>query len=71
MNINNAVANRQALVLFNFWLKKQQNDKRIGDLTFADFLEMCEFLAISEASNAANKSTATKQLTTYNKMKGK
>jgi hypothetical protein len=41
MNINTAVVNRLATVLFNFWLKKQQNDKRIGDLTMEDFVEMC------------------------------
>jgi hypothetical protein len=54
MTQDTAVANRQALALFNFWLKKRQNDKRIGDLTFADFVEMCEFLATLEASDAAN-----------------
>jgi hypothetical protein len=41
---NNALLKRQAIVLFNFWLKKQQNDKRVGDLSFEDFVEMCELI---------------------------
>jgi hypothetical protein len=54
MNVNTAVLNRQALALFNFWLKKQQKDKCIGDLTVNDFIEMCKFLAELEANNANN-----------------
>jgi hypothetical protein len=48
MKKNTAAARRKAILLFNFWLKKRQNDKRIGDLTAEDFIEMCEFLATSE-----------------------
>jgi hypothetical protein len=46
--------NRQAIALFNFWSMKNQNDKKIGELTPRDFIEMCEFLAELETSNAAN-----------------
>jgi hypothetical protein len=45
METDTAVLNRQALALFNFWLRKRQNDRRIGDLTIGDFVEMCEALA--------------------------
>ena len=43
--------NRQALVLFNFWLKGQEKDKPIGSLTIGDFIEMCGFLNEMEVSN--------------------
>jgi hypothetical protein len=48
MTKDTAVLNRQALVLFNFWLQKQQNDKRIGDLKIGDFVEMCEALMMEK-----------------------
>ena len=47
--------NRKALVLLNFWQTKHQNDKRIGDLTVGDFVELCEFLEqLDEVRNDAN-----------------
>jgi len=44
MNDKERLMNRKALVLLNFWQTKHQNDKRIGDLTAGDFIELCEFL---------------------------
>jgi hypothetical protein len=52
MEINTAIINRHALLLFNFWASKKQNDKRIGDLTIGDFFELCKLL--EEIKNAAN-----------------
>ena len=47
--------NRQALAVFNFWLKSQQKDKQIGQLTIGDFIEMCGFLKqLEEVRNDAN-----------------
>jgi hypothetical protein len=54
MGTDNATFSRQALVLFNFWLKKQPKDKHIGDLTIGDFVEMIAFLAEMETKNATN-----------------
>jgi hypothetical protein len=54
MSANTAVLNRQALALFNFWLKRQPQDKRVGDLAIGDFIEICELLAKMEAKDAAN-----------------
>jgi hypothetical protein len=54
MNIDTAILNRQALLLFNFWANKKQNDKRIGDLSIGDFVEMIAFLAETETKNAAD-----------------
>jgi hypothetical protein len=54
METNTAVLNRQALALFNFWLKKQPKNKHIGDLTIGDFIEMCAFLAEMEINNATD-----------------
>jgi hypothetical protein len=61
MNINNAVVNRQALALFNFWLKKQPKNKHIGDLTFAEFVDMCEIInsPAFTGDNKANSSACT------------
>jgi hypothetical protein len=53
MEKNIAVLNRQALALFNFWSMKKQNDKRIGDLTMQDFIEMVKFLAETEVKNGS------------------
>jgi hypothetical protein len=44
MTGNTAPVRRNALILFNFMGMKQRNDKRIGDLTVGDFIEMCEIL---------------------------
>jgi hypothetical protein len=60
MNTNNAVVNRQALALFNFWLKKRQNDKCIGDLTIGDFVEMCRFLAEIKHENTKDQNCSNK-----------
>jgi hypothetical protein len=49
---NNAILNRNALLLFNFWSMTQNKNKRIGDLTLGDFFELCELL--TEVDNAAN-----------------
>jgi hypothetical protein len=54
MTKNFALLERQGTALFNFWLKKQPKDKRIGDLTIGDFVEMIAFLAEMETKNAAN-----------------
>jgi hypothetical protein len=61
MEIDTAVLNRQALALFNFWLKKRQNDKRIGDLSIGDFVEMCEVLAMAKIENYPNKNQRKKE----------
>jgi DNA-binding Xre family transcriptional regulator len=60
MKINDAVLNRQALVLFNFWLKKRQNDRRIGDLTIGDFVEMCEVLTTAKIKKNTRKNYLNK-----------
>ncbi|MDR1333589.1 MAG: hypothetical protein LBJ71_00010 [Holosporaceae bacterium] len=52
MEIDTATLSRQALLLFNFWANKKQNNRRIGDLTIGDFFELCEIL--EETKNAAN-----------------
>jgi hypothetical protein len=54
MTTNTAILNRQGEALFNFMSIKHQNDKKIGELTVKDFLEMCEFLAELEVDDAAN-----------------
>jgi hypothetical protein len=54
MEINTAIINRHALLLFNFWASKKQNDKRIGDLTVGDFFEMIAFLNTMENENGNN-----------------
>jgi hypothetical protein len=52
MTKNTAVLNRQALALFNFWSASKNKNKRIGDLTIADFFEICKLL--EEIKNASN-----------------
>jgi hypothetical protein len=54
METDTAVLNRQALALFNFWLKKQPKNKRIGELTPCDFIEMITFLHKMEMQNENN-----------------
>jgi hypothetical protein len=54
MTKNTALAERKALVLFNFWLKKHQNDKRVGELAFADFVELCKLILESRITDDAN-----------------
>ncbi|GHU19927.1 hypothetical protein FACS189472_10430 [Alphaproteobacteria bacterium] len=51
MTTDTALLKRKALALFNFVSMKQENDKRIGDLTIGDFLEMCGVLSESEDNN--------------------
>jgi hypothetical protein len=46
MNNDIAVINRQGKVLSNFMRSRYGCDKRIGDLTFGDVIEICEFLSI-------------------------
>jgi hypothetical protein len=41
-----AVTNRQGMVLSNFMRTRYGCEKRIGDLTFGDIIEICEFLNI-------------------------
>lgn len=36
---------RRAEAIFNFLLKKQKHDKKIGDLKMQDFFELCVFLS--------------------------
>jgi hypothetical protein len=52
METDTVILNRQALLLFNFMSMKQRNNRRIGDLSIGDFVEMCIFL--EEAKNATN-----------------
>ena len=35
---------QDAVALFNFLLGKQENDKRIGDLSMMDLMELVKFL---------------------------
>lgn len=35
---------QDAVALFNFLLRKQENDKRIGDLSMMDLMELVKFL---------------------------
>jgi hypothetical protein len=55
MTKNIALIERQGATLFNFWLKKQPKDKRIGDLTVGDFIEMCKVLAKIGSEDATNQ----------------
>jgi hypothetical protein len=54
MTKNDAILNRNALLLFNFWLKRQPKNKRVGDLTIGDFIELCRFLIEEEDINENN-----------------
>jgi hypothetical protein len=54
MTKNTALIERQALALFNFMSMKHQNNKRIGELTVGDFVEMCTFLAKMKDGNTKN-----------------
>jgi hypothetical protein len=49
---NTALLERQGMALFNFWLKKQPKNKRIGDLTIGDFVEICAFLVKTKLEEA-------------------
>ena len=44
----------KAMALFNFLKMKHQNDKRIGELSVKDVIEIVEFLATG-GSNAKNQ----------------
>jgi hypothetical protein len=55
MTKNDAVLNRQALALFNLWLKKQPKNKHIGELTIGDFVEMCGFLMELKTENTEDQ----------------
>ena len=35
---------QKAVALFHFLLRKQENDRRIGELSFADLMELVKFL---------------------------
>jgi hypothetical protein len=54
METDTATLSRQALLLSNFWANKKQNDKRIGDFTIGDFVEMVAFLAEMETQHENN-----------------
>lgn len=41
----------KTMALFNFLSMKHKNDKRIGELSFQDILEMVEFLMNGEKTN--------------------
>jgi hypothetical protein len=49
-----ALLKRQGEILFNFWMRKKQNDRHIGDLTLVDFIEMIAFLKTMENKNGNN-----------------
>jgi hypothetical protein len=55
MTDNDAILNRQGIALFNLWMNKHQNDKRIGDLTVEDFIEICAFLAELKTGNSEDQ----------------
>jgi hypothetical protein len=44
MKTDAALLKRKGEILFKFWSMKHQNDRRIGDLTLGDFMEMIAFL---------------------------
>jgi hypothetical protein len=44
METDTALLKRKGEILFKFWSMKHQNDRRIGDLTLGDFIEMIAFL---------------------------
>ena len=44
MTDNTAFVKRQTLALFNFLRIKHENDKRIGELSVKDVMEMVKFL---------------------------
>ena len=44
----------KAMSLFNFFLEKYENDKRVGELSVLDFMEMAKFLN-EEFGNAENQ----------------
>lgn len=44
MDLNNALLGRQAFALFNFLITKHENDKRIGELSVKDVMEIVKFL---------------------------
>ena len=46
---------RKATLLFEYMRRKQQNDKKIGELTIQDFFEVCAFLADIETKIIANE----------------
>jgi len=46
---------RKAMMLFEYMRRKQQNDKKIGELTIQDFFEVCAFLADVETKIIANE----------------
>jgi hypothetical protein len=54
MTNDTALLKRQGEILFKFWMRKKQNDRRIGDLTLFDFMEMIAFLKITENENGIN-----------------
>lgn len=45
MTDNTAFLKRQTLALFNFLSMKHKNDKRIGDLSVKDVMEIVKFLS--------------------------
>jgi hypothetical protein len=44
MNNDNAIINRQGMILSNFMKNRYGCNRRIGDLTLGDNIEICEFL---------------------------
>ncbi|MDR2068038.1 MAG: hypothetical protein LBP41_03565 [Holosporaceae bacterium] len=54
MTKSTALLERQGMALFNFWLKRQPKNKRVGDLTIGDFIELCRFLIEEEDINENN-----------------
>ena len=54
METDTATLSRQGTALFNYMSIKHQNDRRIGDLTLGDFMEMIMFLQKVEKQNESN-----------------
>ena len=53
MTDNTAFLKRQTLAFFNFLSMKHKNDKRIGDLSVNDVMEIVKFLS-EEVCHAKN-----------------
>jgi hypothetical protein len=53
-----AVINRQGMILSNFIRTRYGCDRRIGDLTFGDIIEICEFFntSVKEKNNVFHQS---------------
>jgi hypothetical protein len=71
MKKNIAVLNRQGIALFNFMSMKHLNNKRIGELTIGDFVEICAFLEQSQMEKAIVCSNSNDNRKNNQNQKGK